>query len=362
MTGYPRTKMIINRKKRLAGYTWVLLTSLLAGIKGTTMAAMIDIAESDKFDWLASEGAPELYPMEIIVGHFYNPAGGSLYIPNKATLHHGWGKGWSNHIVGADLKPLPNRLSVYFFSYMENKFYSGEFDLPYEKILSLFKTGYYSPRKKEKVTYHKIVAGVAPGGHVSVWLVGIHKTTEVFSGQAKEEPGNWASINRNPDISREEYIRLVIEETLSTEEIQSIKKNGIPIGLWERYRTRYHWQPLLTGMALRDGLIDEIEYYNGEKDYLYYPLDKKTAAQTRAVPSHLYLVWERGERPDRVIKIKFNEAEIFAAFKKLGANNAALKLELKMEKTDTANRLTIWLHNEKDNVQLKKYTIKTFGT
>ncbi len=35
------------------------------------------------------------------------------------------------------------------------------------------------------------------------------------------------------------------------------------------------------------------------------------------------------------MKLKFNENEIFRAFTKLGQNNAALKLELRMERTET---------------------------
>lgn len=46
---------------------------------------------TNKFDWLASESAPNDYPMKIISGHFHDPDGGSLYVPNGKLIYEGWG-------------------------------------------------------------------------------------------------------------------------------------------------------------------------------------------------------------------------------------------------------------------------------
>lgn len=139
----------------------------------------------DKFEWQATESGPRNYPMEIVKGDlFYHDGSGSLYVPNRATLDHGWGTMRSSHIVGPDYKPLSNRLEITFFSYTENQFYVGKFDLPYKKILAMFKEGYDAP-SRGRITYRQIIVGVAPGGTVSVWLSGISKTTEVFSGKAE---------------------------------------------------------------------------------------------------------------------------------------------------------------------------------
>src|SRR5690625_6974339 len=85
----------------------------------------------------------------------------------------------SSHIVGPDLKPLPDRLKITFLSYLEDQFYEGVFDLPYETILSLFK----EQSTNGGPEYHRIMVGVAPGGYVAVWLKGHIKTTEVFRSE-----------------------------------------------------------------------------------------------------------------------------------------------------------------------------------
>ncbi len=136
---------------------------------------------STTFEWFASESAPDHYPMEIIQGTFiyHGEAEQGLYIPSGGTLSAGWGESISNHVVGDKLKPLPDRLKIIFFSYAEKQFYQGEFTLPYEKILAVFREGGLANK------YDKIIVGIAPGGAVAVWLKGIDQQ-EIFFGQAQK--------------------------------------------------------------------------------------------------------------------------------------------------------------------------------
>jgi len=316
-----------------------------------------------KFEWQATESAPKNYPMEITSGSLiYHDGSGSLYVPDGATIHHGWGKGISSHVVGEDFKPLPSRLRISFFSYTEDQFYRGDFELPYEKILALFQAGFYSPNREKKTTYKKIVVGVAPGGAVSVWLWGYERRTEVFFGQAEKTEGAWKHFTNDADESREEYIRLEIEDALKTPElIEALHKDGIPFGRWAAYRTRYYWQPLFTNLPLLDKRITNINYYNGEQDYINYPLEKAVAASTRAVPSHTTLYWENPEGKDRHLEITFDETEIIDAFQTLGQSNLPLQLEFRIERNDGRIQFFVFLRNEKEAIHLKETHLKTYG-
>ena len=320
--------------------------------------------KTDKFDWNASESAPLNYPMRIVGGGLsYHDGSGSLYIPDGSRIDDGWGKGISSHLTGERFKPLPNKLTINFFSYTENQFYRGQFDLPYDKILKLFQEGYYSPNENKHVTYHQIVTGVAPGGAVSVWLAGFNRTTEVFFGQAEKYAGEWSTITSNTRMSREEYVQRGIQESLETPEaLQALKKNGVPLGLWASYRTRYPWQPVFTGMTIRDGRINVIEYFNGEGDYLNYPLEKDIAASTRAVPRYINFIWEYTKIQGRSYELTFNEPEIFDAFKKLGNSNPPLQLEMRMTTNDEGKKLfSVWLRNAKESIPLKQTVVKIYG-
>ena len=323
------------------------------------------MSKTDKFDWHASESAPRTYVMTIVSGSLsYHDGSGSLYIPDGSDIKHGWGTGISSHVTGDKFKPLPNKLTIPFFSYTENQFYRGQFDLPYDKILKLFQDGYYSPNENKHSTYDQIVVGVAPGGAVSVWLSGINKTTEVFFGQAEKYEGEWGSITSNTDLTREEYIHRRIQDALKTPEaLAALKKNGVPLGLWSRYHsTRYPWQPLFTGMTVRDGRINEVRYFNGELDFLNYPLDKDSAASTRPVPSRIYFIWEYTKIQGRSYELTFNEPEIFAAFQKLGNGQPHLQLEMRMTTAEDGKKtFSVWLSNAKESIPLQKTGIKIYG-
>jgi len=118
--------------------------------------------------------------MKIISGTFYyhNKKGG-LYIPDASSLNAGLQTIGSTHVVGEDFKALPDRLDIRFFSYAENKMYYGSFDLPYEKILTIFKTGVEAD--KETSTFRYLIADIAPSGTVAVWASGPkQEAREVF--------------------------------------------------------------------------------------------------------------------------------------------------------------------------------------
>ena len=335
-------------------FKWIGWSSILFSLT-TGVSAM------DKFYWQATECAPEGFPMQIVKGDFIYSDGGSLYVPDGKRIYHGWGFDVSSHVVGPDLKPLPKQLSITFFSYTENQFYEGKFDLPYEKILSMFNEGYYSPKEGKQITYIQLMAGITPGGVVSVWLSGIDKTTEVFLGQAEKTEVDFKIIIDNPKYPRDEYVRLNVQEMLSPEEIALLKKNGIPFDRWDIYhQKRYQWQPVFSGFEVIDGLIDLIKYYNGEEGYLYHPLNEDEAKNKRAVPKEIHFIWKHSEKKNLMYEIYFDEAEVFELFDKLGKDNQPLRLELKMIETEQGRQFGVLLRNDEEGIYFRKIKVKKY--
>ena len=241
------------------------LSTLLLFLTGTSTAMS---ANTDKFEWRATESAPQHYPMKIINGAFlYHDGSGSLYIPDGGTISSGWGHGISNHLDDEKYKPLPNFLRITFFSYAEKQFYEGFFNLPYDKILALFRDGVENPydfgNGKTLPMYSKMMAGIAPGGVVAVWVAG-KKQHEVFFGQAQKielNPGSAFKVPFKDKQDADQYIKDVLADVLRPEELASLKKDGVPFGLWARYRKLYNWGPTArTGESLRASIF----YLNGE--------------------------------------------------------------------------------------------------
>jgi hypothetical protein len=318
-----------------------------------------------KHDWLASESAPNYYPMKIISGYFHDPEGGSLYVPNKKLIYEGWGIGVSTHVVGPDLKALPNRLGITFFSYTEDQFYHGDFQLPYERILELFNSPYYSHKNEQVITYDEIVAGVAPGGLVAVWVVSADRTLEIFSGQAEKTELDWSAVTSNKNIQRKQYIQASIKDArdkLPPEAKEAMAKSHVPLDRWKNYRKRYNWQLLFTGQE-PPKMVDYIKYFNGERDLLLFPHTEEYLSQPHAVPKAMTFVWEWPVGHPLKIKLAFDEKEIMEAFQELDKDNLPIYMSFHMydNKEQGIRSMLIYLKNEKRKFGLGKTKLETYG-
>jgi len=311
---------------------------------------------TDKFDWLPTECGPEKYPMEIVHGEFIFENGRSAFIPNGKTLRNGWGKHGSTWIVGPDVKPVPVKMDIVFFSYTEDKFYGGSFDLPHKKMSELFHEGYdraYFPDSKE--TYGYIMAGVAPRGEISVWM-GTGRIVEVASFQAEEIEVDWKRMLDNPAISREEFVKDVLEENLSKEEISLLRKEGVPHGRWTHtYRKKYDWEPEISPdwNKPEDILLDT---FNGEVEFFDFTRADvgKTLDRDRALPKKVKMGWDNPKWGNCLQTIFFDEQEVFKAFDKFHEIHPGATLALEFEVSDVSETIRVFLKDDQHLIELKK--------
>ena len=322
----------------------LLLLQLVTGCK-------YDMSENvTKFEWDASESAPKHYPMEIIRGEFIykGETERGLYIPSGGTLIAGWGRPISSHVTGEKYKPLPDKLDITFFSYAEKQFYHGKFDLPYENILKYFQTGVAD--NPVQPTYSSIMAGIAPGGIVAVWVIGTGGYHEVFFGQAEKVTLNPSAAFALPFESKaqsDEYIHEGLIEVLKPEEIDDLKTNGIPFGLWARYRKQYQWDVRLT-KEFELTYVDS-DYLNGERDG---DNEGNSGMAVRPVPKEVaFKTVINGER--NIFIVTFDEIEIMDAFEKLGSNNQ--KVYLEFVPRIPRKSLKARIYNDKESITLQKF-------
>lgn len=310
-----------------------------------------------RFDWLAGDSAPREYPMRVLGGTFYyHDAKSGLYVPDSAVLRPGWGNVSSTHVVGEDVKPLPDRLDIRFFSFTENKMYRGSFDLPYEKILQWFRAGVAqnrdTVRDPDEPTFNRIAVGIAPGGAVAVWVAG-QEWREVFFGQAEPYEDVLLSPMRReikPD-ERDDYVERNLKHSLTPEQLAELKQKGPPIGRWTEYRKQYRWVP--TFAAAGGSKYADVSFYNGESYRLYQERNEQTAKESRTVPQLMsYSYQASGPAASYPYTVRFNEAEIYAAFQRLGANDELVHIEMnpKLPKDQT----TVRLYNRKESIQLTR--------
>ncbi len=207
------------------------------------------------FDWFATESAPEAYPVYLVKGDLVYADGRSLYIPDRRDVNNGWGLEGSTHIVGDQFKPLPVKLDLTWFSYTEDKFYTGKFDLPAAKILELFRAGTAAydlggTNPDKHLNFDRIIVGMAPGGDVSVWAGARQIVKEVATFRAQSADLPWELVLDNPAISRSEMIKRTLERSLSPDVLKKVTSSPIPVGRWAIFAKRFPWVPVLQeGLA-----------------------------------------------------------------------------------------------------------------
>lgn len=316
----------------------------------------------DKFEWYARDSAPKHYPMIIVKGTFIyrGEAEKGLYVPSGGSIMQGWGVPGTTHAVGEDYKPLPDRLKIVFFSEAERQSYQGEFKLPYDRILDLFRQGVAAD--KENPLYSDIMVGVAPGGAVAVWVTGRGDTKEVFFGQAEKIDLSLSAVFMAPFDSKEQgeaFAKESLAEFLTPEQLNAIKKNGVPVGLWARYRTKYDWRPLLASGHTAEEI--SVIFLNGENigeewgGLLWASNDNSKGGSPMPAPESLsFFSTLQGRKT--LFEVELNDLEILSAFDKLSANGKRVYLEFEPRLPPTD--LKIRVRNDKEVIELKKFVSK----
>lgn len=321
-----------------------LLSILLISCSSTTM--------EEKFEWLPSESAPSLYPMNIYKGHLFFEDGNSVYIPCSLAAHNGWGNDGSTHVVGEDLKPVPVRLEVTWASFKENKFYTGSWELPKDKMTKLFKEGVTNYRNKKKETYSQIIVGLAPGGVVVVWMYGSGNQIEIGRYQAKETNVAMKDfVPENPTATREEFFKSMGK--LEPEQEEEFKKKGITYGIWDTYRKKYNWK---ADIEVPNHKFESlyVEMFNGESEDIFDEKLVKNSFRERAIPKSITFILKnlKGERT--VFSFDLNEEEIFSLFNKV-EEKKPIEIVLRMNE-DFGNRSLIF-KQENNEFPIKKIDI-----
>ncbi|MCD0476593.1 DUF2931 family protein [Flavobacterium sp. EDS] len=282
------------------------------------LAITINSCMEKKYEWSASISSPREYPVEVYTG----AAGGYFFSQMGGFSNTGWGGGGSVDFIKA---PLPDKLDMTWLSYVDDKFYTGEWKLPTEKIQQLFDEGFYAKRGEEGVTepYKYIKIGFAPKGMVVVWVAGNGRQVEVARFQAHETTINPKLISKDEKYMFEkDYTKdmLTYDGTISKDVREQIKQYGYPSPeVYEEYREKYNWKPkviLPEGSKITSMYI---KMCNGE---IENPYDRPIELKNRAIPFSFEIFWSVGsgkQEQEFVSRIAFtHDKEYWAKYLESG--------------------------------------------
>lgn len=317
-------------------------------------------SKMSKYEWLPSASAPKLSPIEITKGYFKTQNGQIISIPTGHNIYQGWGVSGPMHVVGESLKPIPTTLDITWLSFREKKFYTGSFKLQPELIKELFSKG-FTDRLGRKDNYKEINIGMAPGGVVTIWLLGSGKTTEIGTYKANITNVEMKDFAPNSQLSVNEYIASMLDEGLDEQTKSKIDSIPIPFGVWDMYRTRYSWKPQFKFND--NGVLNEvlIDYFNGEKLFTIGTNPELKKLSNSALPRYMKIEWQN-KISEFGAKVYFNEKEIFDTFKTLSANKENNNHSIFIETDKYNGTLTVSIKSDTETIILKESTIKIYET
>jgi len=201
------------------------------------------LTKTESFEWDAETGADETAPMEIIYAEFIMSDGSTGFIPSGDYLNGDWGiSGSGSMSVGEDHKKVPDSLRIVWFSYAENKFFKGHFQLPQKRMYDIFKKDYGKYKNadgtesKHKCTGYAL--GIAPQGMVTLWMDAVG-SIEIGTYYAEETFDiDWNSFSKNPN--RGEVVKdYQIDMPLFVQ--KEIAQNKISNQYFKNRLQRYHY-------------------------------------------------------------------------------------------------------------------------
>ncbi|SHG36812.1 Protein of unknown function [Flavobacterium johnsoniae] len=285
-----------------------------------------DMKTKENFSWGVAIIAPRMYPIEIHKGYLGNDKKMIAPFINTGLMQQGWAY-YGDVFSGGN--EMPTELSATWISYAEKKFWKIETEIDkktQDKIRQLFIEGYENKALSgtwSHITYKKITIGLAPGGIVILWASGLNKKTEIAHYQAKE---TFVSVNefcRNPDeYTQQEFYDDRFEDYVPKETQEYIKKNGVPLTLYEEYRTKYNYRfDLQFHKTDKESNDRESEYVNGEKEIV--KIEDLNSYQTKALPSYCRFWFSQYNA-----EAEFDGGEILNAFKKISKNHPDKNIDI----------------------------------
>lgn len=307
------------------------------------------------YDWTSSDSAPADFPIQLVRADLLLADGGTYYVPDDRTVHNGWGSIGATHFVGEDEKALPEKLTVSWYSYIEDVFYGGEFDLPTGALEALFDNGLESPRRGERRDYERVIFGFGPEGEAAVWAAGFGTVVQVMRFQAPQVDLDWKLVLDDPEVPREMFIDMILDEAL--EQRRADIENRLPLnGYWARRQQRHPLTVAVSGAAKLEML--RLETMNGER--LHFDEDGPLVARNKlGIPRNVTLEWTGQGGEERIAEIALNEDEALRAFERLSGEHDDMRLNIQI--AQSSNALTLVLTNAELEYEFSRSAIEIFS-
>lgn len=321
---------------------------------------------TEKYDYQQGISTPEGYPIKLLSESEFTIAVKGDRTPytlleTNKVYSINWGNGDTTFKSsdGPDIV-LPDRLELFWYSFLENKYYRLSTKLNKTQISQYFKKGYkwdYSGNLDKIATrnYRQLIAGIAPGGDVVLWISGPGNTKELEVFKADLIDMKEREVY---NLVKEDEIKKVLSDTCTCKDnvqFRKIVNNGkpVPTGIWgNKYRKKYDWKVAINNLDQTKAKLD-ISFFNGEEYELFNEEAAKMKYTQQVVPEYLIYTFIKNKKKYKAF-LQFDENEIFSHFEKLTSNNSNESLDIVLNISADLKQTTIQLQSKNKTLNFEK--------
>jgi Protein of unknown function (DUF2931) len=321
---------------------------------------------TEKYDYQQGISTPEGYPIKLLSESEFTIAVKGDRTPytlleTNKVYSINWGNGDTTFKSsdGPDIV-LPDRLELFWYSFLENKYYRLSTKLNKTQISQYFKKGYkwdYSGNLDKIATrnYRELIAGIAPGGDVVLWISGPGNTKELEVFKAELIDIKEREVY---NLVKEDEIKKVLSDTCTCKDNVQFRKivnnaKPVPTGIWgKKYRKKYDWKVAINNLDQTKAKLD-ISFFNGEEYELFNEEAAKMKYTQQVVPEYLIYTFIKNKKKYKAF-LQFDENEIFSHFEKLTSNNSNESLDIVLNISADLKQTTIQLQSKNKTLNFEK--------
>lgn len=330
-----------------------------------------------KYQYDSGVGTPKYLDIDTYRQTFYSKEDEMIPIYGMGVHLGGLWGGGSNFVIDEEPKPVPEILKIGYYSYVENKFFEGEFILPSDKIekylqerKNIFETDVVNPK------YNYFSIGVTLQGMIVLWIKGTEDQIEIGRFYANEVFYKNYSDIFDDERSQDEVYKGWFKN-FDNDLKKKIVSNNLPYDLWETYREKYN----LSYNTSKELVWFQIQMINMEKETYYGDsINKCVLQKERAIPYNLWFKWkDNGQLYEaRIILAKdekyyraiykaestltfpedYREEEVFAIFQKI---DKSIPVELFIKINQDNTHVLVYIRQDNKEYQIPNFTFKVFN-
>ena len=318
-----------------------------------------DAEKFPKQEWIASEGSPVGWPIQIINARYDLIDGSSVPVPRGAVSDVGWGNSRS-HMSRAS-RTVPRSLRILWFSYREKAFWEGVVEFDTRRLTDQFDDDFEDPYLGTATGVSKFLVGMAGEGTIVVWSGGSRRSEVIAVGKAEKIEGLSANEIlgkefRLDDFDAEEYI----EETMmySAEEVT---RRGAVVFEDPNYYYDLHNEKYPTKLVIESDYTPYVisnHYFTRENEKFLYEDLHRFSEIKRSLPKEIDADYIFSNMIPYWVIEEINQEEIYAAARKLSpSQQTPLTVRVKVEGSIVQWQFVprLFIENDQESIEIKGF-------